>query len=464
MTNTPEIVLEYHAPSVVVLDENVRRANKAPTWLVESVRAQGVLAPVIAHRDMLGNVVVTDGQLRVMAAREALCETIPVLVGPAPGSAEARVIEQLTLNEARQKMSTADVAEAVKQLSLFGMEPSSIARKIGRASADVESLQRVAKSPAAARVAAQVPSLTITQLVKLSELAAREVCTKEILAEVEAEIQEAPDRAVAIIASLKNKLEIEELLVPLRAKLRDEGIEVIDHFDRQADEHLSALVTPQGEKISEAEHVDCPGHAAWVYRDWSFESGGYAAKTRIICRNFASHGHKRQWEFLQDAQAREAAERKKALEAEREAAAKLAEEWKVAHEAREEWAQKLLLDGAVGSFEWAVSSTFAAWSRWGEWGLADPYELLEAVGATPTRVTLAGLAGSHAQNAKRVLFAATLQYWLDLTADYPQASEECEESAEFIERLAEWGYKPLPVEQELLDAAAAEKAEGGEDE
>lgn len=464
MTDTPEIVLEYHSPDAVVLDENVRRASKAPAWLVESVRAQGVLAPVIAHRDMLGNVVVTDGQLRVLAAREALCETIPVLVGPAPGSAEARVVEQLTLNEAREKMSTADVAEAVKQLSLFGMEPSSIARKIGRPATDVEALQRVAKSPAASRVAEQVPSLTIPQLVKLSELSAREVCTKEILAEVEAAIQEFPDRAGLYLGNLERKLEVEEFLSPLRKELQSNGLHVVNSFDSRSDEYVSNLVDTKGRKIDPDAHVDCPGHAVWVYRAWAPGGEGHAAVAKPVCLNFAAHGHKTAWSYAQDAQERVRAEREKARVAEMQESLKREADWKTSHEARVEWAQKLLLDGAVGSFEWSAGSVFAAWERWGEWGLESPSELLESVGIAPTRVTLAGLAGSHAQNAKRVLFAAALQYWLELTADYPQSSEGYEESAEFIERLAEWDYKPLPVEQALLDAAAEAETEGGEGE
>lgn len=459
---TPEIVLEYHAPDAVVLDENVRRTSKAPAWLVESVRAQGVLAPVIAHRDMLGNIVVTDGQLRVLAAREAICETIPVLVGPAPGSAEARVIEQLTLNEAREKMSTADVAEAVKQLSLFGMEASSIARKIGRSTADVDTLQRIAKSEAASRAAASTPQVSMVDLATLAEISQRPGCTPEMLKEAEATIAEKPENAFFTLRRLQDSVDEEELLMPLLADLS--SVEVIRSTDNSKDCALKNLVDGDGQPLDEVEHESCPGHAVLAHIGYEYieHKPHKKAMALLVCREYAAHGHKTSWQYTQDVRQREIAEKKAEREAAMQEAMRREVEWATAHEARVEFAKELLLKGAVGSFEWAVSSLFGAMENLGEWGLLDPTDLLEGVGVIPTRVTLAGLARSHAKNARLVVFAAALEYQLNMASVPPLGDETDSEIVAFIDQLIEWGYKPLPVEQEELDAAA--EAESGDDE
>lgn len=447
------LAIERLSPDVLVLDENVRTRAKPPVELVESIRAQGVLAPVIAHRDMLGQVVVTDGQLRVLAAREVKCERIPVLIGPAPGSAENRIMEQLSLNEARVKMSTSDVAQAVQQLSLFGVEASTIARRIGRKREDVESLQKLAKAKDAQALVDAVPGLDTVQLAELAQLAANPLCTEEMLAKAEEALNENVSVS-GVLRMLASDVRTEALCRPVEEEWKEKGFPVVRWSEREEnDALLSGLTEASGEALDAEKHTACPGHIIVVYP--VHMDGERAYEARPGCREFRAHGHKYQWETAAPASLSpseraqyEKAQKEKAEREERRA--EFRNDWREGAGHRLEFAKSLLRQQPAGFLEsilwWAMPE-----EQDDHWGLANPEELLAGCGFLPKEVSVKGWAAAHIKNAKLALYAGALQDILDLFRSVP-SKYNAREYREHFRLLVGFGYELLPVDEQFIEA------------
>ncbi|WP_258045884.1 ParB/RepB/Spo0J family partition protein [Leifsonia shinshuensis] len=79
---------------------------------MQSIKENGVLTPVLAHRDSDGQVTVRAGQRRVFAAREAGLTTIPVYLVDAHGVAAERIVQQMVENDQRETLTDSDRAAA----------------------------------------------------------------------------------------------------------------------------------------------------------------------------------------------------------------------------------------------------------------------------------------------------------------------------------------------------------------
>jgi ParB family chromosome partitioning protein len=80
-----------HVPAAdVVIENNVRTAADLDAAFLASVKQHGVLLPTIGYRNADGAVVVRDGQMRVLAARETAatcpCSSRPVTTTRRSGS------------------------------------------------------------------------------------------------------------------------------------------------------------------------------------------------------------------------------------------------------------------------------------------------------------------------------------------------------------------------------------------
>lgn len=434
------------APDDLVLDENVRTKAKPPKWLVESIRAQGVLVPVIAHRDMLGKLVVTDGQLRVLAARQVLCETVPVFLGPPPGSAEGRIIEQLTVNEARVKMASSDVAQAVQQLHLFGMESSSIARKIGRSETDVKDFLRLAKAGPPPVETDDVPMLTIAQSAELAELLASPFCTprwKEYVKNSFAEDEVSP---ALVLSRLRDGVDTERCLREAEEHFKEQGRPTVRRFDVDGFARLDSLKNPDGKKLTVENHKDCPGDVVsiWV----AFNDGKKHVDSDPGCINYRAHGHLQLWETRQMS---EAEKRRREKEEEQEAQAKARRQefdamWRQLSKQRFEFACTLLRTHRAGMMEDLVDLAFLSDE---EWLFGYPGELLESAGLIPARVSAKGWVSSSAKAAKTTMFAAVLDGVLDFLSFMPEDSSAAH-IHKILRRFECWGYELSPVELDFL--------------
>lgn len=107
MTTTSTVELIEAHPALIQLETNIRTEAALDAGFLAAIRANGVLTPVLGHRNDDGTVTVRAGQRRVLAAREVGLETVPVYLVPvdAEGVEDKRIIHQLVENEHRDSMT-----------------------------------------------------------------------------------------------------------------------------------------------------------------------------------------------------------------------------------------------------------------------------------------------------------------------------------------------------------------------
>jgi ParB family chromosome partitioning protein len=259
-----------HVPAAdVVIEDNVRTAADLDAAFLASVKRHGVLLPTIGYRNADGAVVVRDGQMRVLAAREA-ATTVPVFVTERGDSTAARIAEQLVANERRVGLTDADRLQAYRQLELEGLSATAIARETGTKRDTVKQTLTVAKSDTAS-AAVTSGQATFTQALLLAEFDGDAEAITE-LTECIAEGYD-DDELTHTATRLRQEAEHREARAKVRADLIAEGKRVVGDDDDY--ESLSRLTDAADDVTDYAErhtldpetHVECAG-AAWEVREW----------------------------------------------------------------------------------------------------------------------------------------------------------------------------------------------------
>lgn len=161
--------IEHVATTDVVIDKNVRRTVDIDKSFISSIRNHGILQPPVGWRDDAGQVHITMGQRRTLAAKEIGLDTIPVIIRTQTEAEQARIVAQLAENEQRSSLTPADTAAAYAQLQFeFGVTPEQIARKTNSPKAKVQTALAVAGSEAAASAARSHP-ITLEQAAVFTE-------------------------------------------------------------------------------------------------------------------------------------------------------------------------------------------------------------------------------------------------------------------------------------------------------
>jgi ParB family chromosome partitioning protein len=125
------------APATLEVGPNVRDEvdTETPEFraLVESIREHGVLQAISAIRDG-ENVVVIDGQQRVLASIEAGAETVPVVIRSVTGNAKSREIarlsQQVVANDRRIDLTQGQRAKAVTGMLELGVSATKISKAV----------------------------------------------------------------------------------------------------------------------------------------------------------------------------------------------------------------------------------------------------------------------------------------------------------------------------------------------
>src|SRR5689334_14677345 len=89
--------------------------EQALVELAQSIREQGILHPLLAHKEG-DRIVVDDGERRFRAAKVVGLTTVPVIVTDRPLTAAERLQVQLVSACQRQGLSVLDEARAIKHL------------------------------------------------------------------------------------------------------------------------------------------------------------------------------------------------------------------------------------------------------------------------------------------------------------------------------------------------------------
>lgn len=141
-------------PQTLVLAENVRD-NPVYAHLVPSIEANGIYAPLLARWNDEGVPAVTDGQRRLLAARELGLAKVPVIVRPHDTDDEAareadRIVEQLTTTRDRDDISEAQFARGMQELfATKALKNAEVGKRVGLTAKEVTAWRKVTKSTAA---------------------------------------------------------------------------------------------------------------------------------------------------------------------------------------------------------------------------------------------------------------------------------------------------------------------------
>ena len=97
--------------------DNPRRAYDpvAIAALADSVKARGVLQPLLVRKGPKGALIVKDGHRRLMAAKQAKLKAVPVLLAAEDDAASLR-IDQVAVNNLHEKLAPMDTARMLRKL------------------------------------------------------------------------------------------------------------------------------------------------------------------------------------------------------------------------------------------------------------------------------------------------------------------------------------------------------------
>lgn len=143
-------------PLVAIKDhpDNPRRDLGDLTELVDSIKAKGILQPLVVvpgATDRGVNFLLIAGHRRKAAAALAGLERVPVIVRDDLTSRADQVAAMLTENLQRTDLTIMEEAFAYSQLELLGVKPAAIAKATGRSRSTIESRVALTRLPESVR-------------------------------------------------------------------------------------------------------------------------------------------------------------------------------------------------------------------------------------------------------------------------------------------------------------------------
>ncbi|WP_133938586.1 MULTISPECIES: hypothetical protein [unclassified Curtobacterium] len=439
--------------SEAVIEDNVRTAADLDPAFLASVKRHGVLLPTIGYRNTDGAVVVRDGQMRVLAAREA-GTTVTVFVTERGDTPAQRIAEQLVANERRTALTDGDRLNAYRQLELAGLSVAGIARETGTDKEQVQATLTVAKSEAA--TAAVIDrQVSFDAALLLAEFEGDEDAT----AELNECISEGYDDELPFVAQQhRNRRIAEAEAAKVAEQYREQGVAVVDDdaalgwkrldglSDESVPENDSRAMLPA---LDPEAHTACAGHAVLV------QPIGGAASVAAVCttpeQHTARHFYDRPVAELTPEEEAERAAEAEAAAARRERDNRLQDEWTAAREVRRVW-----LAGLVGSK--AIPKDAA---RWTAAALLTP--MRDYYGQRVTAADLLGVpedadaaewARKRPGKAGHVAFAFGLAEVESAVGRYGW-SMAATVAVPYLTQLTAWGYTLSHVEQIVTGQASA---------
>ncbi|MFF9563915.1 ParB/RepB/Spo0J family partition protein [Leifsonia sp. NPDC014704] len=167
-TTTDAGTIEHLDPHSLTIETNVRPTAPITPAFVQSIKENGVLTPILGHRNNDDTVTVRAGQRRVFAAREAGLMSIPVYIVHADEETTERIVQQMVENDQREALTDRDRATAFQQLAFEGLSVTAIARRTGTKQKEVKTALAVTENPVAAS-AIHEHQLTLDQAAVLIE-------------------------------------------------------------------------------------------------------------------------------------------------------------------------------------------------------------------------------------------------------------------------------------------------------
>ncbi|WIV52874.1 ParB/RepB/Spo0J family partition protein [Amycolatopsis nalaikhensis] len=302
--------IKHVDPHKVLLADNVRTANaEADEETTANFKTHGVNTAANGYRDYdTGAIVVTEGQRRVLNAREAGC-TVPVWMKTPPPADQRkatieRIVNQFIENDPalRRSLTLADTARALQQLAAFDLKPAGIARKLAlgkKGKAYVENVLQAGQSELALK-ATERYDLDLLQAAVIAEF--DEAGDTDTAKELILTARTAPNNFAQLAERKRTERADKQRLAALTEDLTEEltaaGVTFFDaslpdnHGDARSLDRLRP--TPGHEPhtaLTAEDHASCPGHGAWIETDHHDEQGNQIPVAVYGCADFLAHGH-----------------------------------------------------------------------------------------------------------------------------------------------------------------------------
>jgi ParB family chromosome partitioning protein len=255
-------------PRELVTDRNIRTHPGLDDDFVATIAEFGVLEPIVAVRCGNGRVRVRMGERRTLGAIKAGRPDVPVLIigGERDDTAAAieRRLAQFVENEHRSGLTVADKARFVQEMLDLGVSEAEIRKRARVPRAELTAAAAAGRSKLATAAAERYEFLTLAQAAAI------------------AEFDDTPDAVKALVAAAKqgegsfshtlqqardNRAEA-AAYETAKAELEAAGLTVADSRPEESGKLLSYL------GLTEEQHRDCPGHAAWLCRVYIYDDAG----------------------------------------------------------------------------------------------------------------------------------------------------------------------------------------------
>ncbi len=446
------------APGDLIVAANVRRDVALSKEFVASVKQHGVKVPVLVQEGATG-LEVLDGQRRTLAAVEAGLKLVPVVVQESVADDGARIVEQLVVNGHRSSLSTADEVEAVRDLALFGLSASQIARKTGSKRAVVDVAMKVAETPAAVAVMRE-HQVSLEEAAKLAEVAAVD---EELAAEFAESLAQGHTLGYRF-----DEWRLQRAQAVAVEELEAAGIPVVEHLGYDADDPRNIVhlfvdedLTKPLDELPEKEWRKLAGDGLVGFVSWTWNGGyrevavGYGVKG---WRDRGLHGRDRS-AYSGSSSKPATPEEAEALKAERRAARERTKAWALATETRLAFLQSVLQRKALPhGWEVEVAHHVCRSSSNVNWSVAKSLLQVEGVDGEYTGyLTLRRLLSENPTRAPHVSLAVVLAE-REGGRDFDRKGWQSDDVEDYLRVLAGWGYELSDVEREVVDAKAVEAA------
>lgn len=429
-------------PKLLRMAPNVRTDVKLTPEFVKSIKEHGIRVPIsVVEREDGFDVI--DGQRRTLAALDAGLESVDCFVQAPLGNDADRIVEQLVVNDNRASLSDVEQVEAVKQLELFGMTATAIAKKTGYTKATVDQVLVVAKSDAGAK-AFEAPGVSLDQAARVAEAGLSEKELKGLL--------DRPGNFDHALQQIVRERDNAALTKSLEAEVAAAGVKLAakpskgDYYSTEKNKHLwlDGIVHKETDKeISLEEHASCPGHAAFV------GPRGYNGSVEIhyLCTDPSKYSHR-------DADRQAPKQLTDADKAERAANSAAAKVWPGIVEVRQTWIREQLLTRKTLPAGW---ERVVAWVDFEEAGHGGSWEggpfAAALLGLTDKGYNSSGLSKWVEKNPTKVAHALTALALahIELSAGNAKSWKgwRARKIADYLNLLASWGYGLSELEQEL---------------
>jgi ParB family chromosome partitioning protein len=245
-------------------DRNVRHDVGDIEDLKASIRAHGILQPLVATTTDGGINEILIGHRRRQAAIELELPTVPTLVVESHDAAQ-RILKMLAENVHRQGLTATEESDAYQQLVLLEMSVDQIAAQAAKPIARIRASLALQRLPEAAQKAADSGQLTLSEAAELQEFND----DPKALAKV---IERGNSRSgfAHAIAEERHRRGRNAAAEKLKAQLVLDGVKVLpkpkDWGTGGVEEKASTLLDRDGNALDPNVMKTKPGFAAFIYK------------------------------------------------------------------------------------------------------------------------------------------------------------------------------------------------------